>query len=60
MRNKKEIINNYKENLKSLKKHNKFYFSYDNPKITDEKYDELNNADIFLFQLLVDTILFLD
>ena len=35
MSQKKEIINQYKNKINSLKKHNKLYFENDNPEITD-------------------------
>ena len=41
MKEKSEIIKNYKEKIKQLKKHNKLYFNDDNPKITDSEYDIL-------------------
>ena len=39
MKDKKKIVKEYKEKIKELKKHNKLYFSDDNPKITDSDYD---------------------
>ena len=36
-----KIINEYKKLLKDIKKHNKFYFAFDDPKITDSEYDNL-------------------
>ncbi len=39
MKDKKKIIKEYKEKIKELKKHNKLYFSDDNPQITDSDYD---------------------
>ena len=41
MKNKKEIIKNYKKKLNILKKHNKYYFVEDNPKISDSEYDKI-------------------
>jgi len=38
---KDEIIKNYKQKAKEIKKHNKHYFIDDHPKITDAKFDEL-------------------
>ena len=37
----KEIIVNYKKLVKEIKKHNKHYFQYDTPKISDKDYDLL-------------------
>ena len=34
MKDKKKIVKEYKEKIKELKKHNKLYFSDDNPQIT--------------------------
>ena len=36
-----KIINEYKKLLKDNKKNNKFYFAFDDPKITDSEYDNL-------------------
>jgi len=41
MSSKLEIKNLYKKKINLLKKHNKFYFDNDNPKITDAEYDSL-------------------
>ena len=49
MKDKSKIIKNFRSKVKELKDHNKFYFSDDNPKITDAKYDELKK-DIFLLE----------
>ena len=38
---KDEIIKSYKQKAKEIKRHNKYYFIDDHPKITDAKYDEL-------------------
>ena len=46
MKDKTKIIRNFRSKISELKDHNKFYFSNDNPKITDAKYDELKK-DIF-------------
>ena len=39
MKNKNEIIKLFKKKLNDIKKHNKLYFSEDNPEITDSEYD---------------------
>ena len=39
--NKKETLNNFKKKVSILKKHNKAYYGYDKPEITDKDYDEL-------------------
>ena len=41
MKNKKEIIKKYKEKIDILKKHNKLYFSKDNPEVSDAEYDKI-------------------
>ncbi len=46
MKDKSKIIKNFRSKIGELKDHNKFYFSDDNPKITDAKYDKLKK-DIF-------------
>ena len=38
---KDELIKNFKQKAKEIKKHNKYYFIDDHPKITDAKFDEL-------------------
>ena len=39
--NKKETLNIFKKKVSILKKHNKLYYGYDKPEITDNDYDEL-------------------
>ena len=39
MTKKNEIIKKFKGLLSSLKKHNKFYYVEDSPRITDSQYD---------------------
>ena len=41
MRNKKTIVSEYKKKINILKKHNKYYYDDDNPKISDSEYDKL-------------------
>ncbi len=41
MNDRSKISNQYKKKLKNLKKHNKFYFTEDKPKISDLEYDNL-------------------
>ena len=43
MENKKKILGKHKSILQLLKKHNKLYFSSDNPKISDDEYDQIKN-----------------
>ena len=45
---KEKIINQFKQKIKILKKHNKNYFEDDNPKISDADYDSLKK-EIILF-----------
>ena len=44
--NKKETLNNFKKKVSILKKHNKLYYGYDKPEITDKDYDELKEAGV--------------
>ena len=39
--NKKKIQIEYSEKINILNKFNKFYYDHNNPKVTDQKYDEL-------------------
>ena len=39
--NRKETLNIFKKKVSILKKHNKLYYGYDKPEITDKDYDEL-------------------
>ena len=48
MKNKDEILKKYNEKLSNLKKHNKFYFTDDNPKISDAEYDKIKKEIIDL------------
>ncbi len=41
MSDKIKITNQYKKKFVELKKHNKYYFSKDNPKISDDQYDQI-------------------
>ena len=41
MSKKNEIIKNFKKIILEIKKHNKHYFQYDAPKISDQEYDLL-------------------
>ena len=43
MNNKFQIIKNYKSKIKKLKLFNKLYFNEDNPRVSDEIYDNLKN-----------------
>ena len=43
MEKKKKILGKHKSILQLLKKHNKLYFSSDNPKISDDEYDQIKN-----------------
>lgn len=49
MGSKNEIISKFKDKLKILKKHNKFYYENDNPQINDSEYDEIKN-EIFEYE----------
>ncbi len=48
MNKKSDITKIYKNKIEQLKKHNKLYFSKDNPKIPDSEYDELKKEVIKL------------
>ncbi len=41
MDDKSKIVSKYKKKIELLKRHNKFYFSDDNPEISDSEYDDL-------------------
>ena len=41
IKEKNNIIRDYKKKTQLLKKHNKLYYDKDNPIIDDHKYDEL-------------------
>ncbi len=43
---KNKILKQFKAKIKDLKKHNKFYYIDDNPKLTDAEYDSLK-SDIY-------------
>ncbi len=49
MKDKSKIIKNFRSKINELQHHNKYYFTEDNPKITDAKYDELKK-EIFLLE----------
>ena len=44
MNNKNEIIKQYKKLIKNFIKHNKSYYVYDSPKISDSDYDKLKKS----------------
>ena len=46
MREKNEIIKEFKNLVSDLKKHNKSYYVDDAPKITDQEYDLLKKKNI--------------
>ena len=41
MKNKKNVIESFKQKVKELKKHNELYFNQDKPIISDAEYDDL-------------------
>ena len=51
-----DIIKNYLNKVKSIKKYNKFYYDKDTPDISDQKYDILKKKNsragkkIFIFR----------
>ena len=49
MINKFKIIKTYKKKINDIKKHNEFYFSEDNPRISDAEYDLLKK-DVLNFE----------
>ena len=49
MKNKSNIIKDYKNKINILKKHNHFYFNEDKPRISDSEYDSLKK-EIFLLE----------
>ena len=48
MSNKNKIIDKHKKIITEIKKHNKFYFSDDEPKIIDSEYDKIKKTAIEL------------
>jgi DNA ligase (NAD+) len=61
MNEKDKIINQYKDKINDLKRHNKFYFNEDKPKITDAEYDKkkkdiINLSNKYPYLLEVDSI----
>ena len=44
MKEKNEIIKKFKSLVSDLKKHNKFYYLKDSPKISDSEYDKLKKT----------------
>ena len=46
MRNKKKILNDYKKKVKYLIEQNKLYYIKDNPKISDQKYDNIKKKSL--------------
>jgi DNA ligase (NAD+) len=48
MSNKKKIIDEYKKKIDFLKKHNKYYFIKDAPKVTDSKFDKVKKETLEL------------
>ena len=46
--NNNEIKKKYNDKIKEIKLHNKLYFDKNNPKISDEKYDQLKKEIIKL------------
>ena len=48
MKDKKEIIKEFKSKLSILKKHNKLYYINDKPEISDSDYDDIKNNIISL------------
>ena len=41
MTDKNKVVEKFKKKIIELKKHNKLYFNYDNPKISDSEYDNI-------------------
>ncbi len=48
MKDKIKIINDYKNKINILKKHNHYYFNEDSPKISDSEYDSLKKEILLL------------
>ena len=48
MSNKKKIIDEFKKKIDFLKKHNKYYFIKDAPKVTDSKFDKVKKETLEL------------
>ena len=43
IKKKDQIIEDFRNKLRELKDHNKYYFKDDSPKISDSEYDKLKN-----------------
>ena len=48
MNKKNNVLKIYKQKIKNLKKHNKYYFIDDDPKISDDAYDKIKREIIEL------------
>ena len=48
MEKKNSLIKKFKKKINELKKHNNFYYNFDNPKISDSDFDKLKNEIIEL------------
>ena len=48
MKNKEQIIDQYKKKIRYLKKHNNYYFKDDAPQITDSEYDAIKKETLEL------------
>ena len=48
MNKKNNVLKIYKQKIKNLKKHNKYYFIDDDPKISDDEYDKIKREIIEL------------
>ena len=46
--NKNNLVKVYRQKVKNLKKHNKYYFIDDDPKISDDAYDKIKREIIEL------------
>ena len=53
MNKKNNVLKIYKQKIKNLKKHNKYYFIDDDPKISDDEYDKIRREIIELEKIIL-------
>ena len=53
MNKKNNVLKIYKQKIKNLKKHNKYYFIDDDPKISDDEYDKIRREIMSLKKIIL-------